>query len=344
MVAIYQETTESMHDPLEHKEDKPTWGSDAPLMQHEREDANYPVQELLTFDTQINRLLGQNRIVNGSRVMVEAGYAPELIVDGVLKAVGDELKINLSGNTTVTCQLTGTWSAGAISFSVSNDGQYWGPISGIGTAATVQVTSTAGQGIFRFNVAGLLMFRVTSAALTGIARVRMVASTTAVSNTFQQMVGNQTTINQRGNTPYELLTYDPYVQPVASRQLDALSELLPWNPKGSYTYGDTVLFNGIIYICILPTLVTYTAPPSATYWAQDFRGANKSLITTQYTSAPPAARMRVEIDLDGYQNRMREQQLLAAQLAYWDNKRQLEQGGLGQGESGMSCYVMDELR
>lgn len=344
MVAIYREDAESLHDPVACSTDAPSWGDAGPLMQHEREDANYPVTEQLTFDTQINRLLGQDRLVNGCRVMVEAGFIPELIVDAVIKTRYEEVRINLSGQNTVACQISGLWSAGTMSFSVSNDGQNWNAISGIGAAGGLPISGATAAGLYRFNVAGCLMFKVSSSATqTGAASIRLVAGVTSLPTPYQNVSGNVAVLAQSGRTPYEALTMDSYVQNQVSLARDALSELLPWNPKGVYSYGDTVLWNGQVYQCILLTLATYSVPSNTTYWQVDFR-QNKSLITTQYASPPSAARMRVEIDMDGYQYRLAESQLLTAQLAWWQQLAILQQGGYGQGASGMTCYAMEEIQ
>ena len=98
--------------------DSPVWGNQGPLTQDAREQSNYDsVNPLLTRDTHLGRVLGQDLLVNPStkRLQVEGAPVADNSVFGFLPALNTDLTVVLNGATTLLLQLTGTW-AGTVSF------------------------------------------------------------------------------------------------------------------------------------------------------------------------------------------------------------------------------------
>ena len=342
--------------------DDPLYGDAGALQQHEKEQPNYPVRELLTYDTNLTQVLGtQNLVSNGTqRLKVEDAIAPEQVIQGVMGAVNQEVKINLTGQGSVALQLVGTW-AGTMSFYGSIDGQNWNAIYGQipGTAVGLVLTTTA-NGLFRFHTAGLLAFKVQFTAWTsGGARAILVSTPIGMINSHSFTSGSQSQLLAQKATTFELNTFDTSTAPSAGVMKDALQFPDYWNPKGVYNIGDTCNYQGQIYQCILAHSAITTAaatPTNTTYWLVDQR-QNKSLIATQYVSSPNAARLRVEIDLDAYQYRLMESTLLSQQIQnqiniicndYFLTNEQGQGGGYGKtfalGQSAMSCYAIEEVR
>lgn len=345
--------------------DDPIWGDAGPLQQHEKESPIQPIRELMTFDSNLHMILGSQNLVNGQRLKVEELIAPEQVVQSILSRVNDEAVINLTGQGSVVLQLIGTW-AGTMTFYVSNDRQAWYAVYGQipGTALGLVLTTTA-NGIFRFNTSGVLYLKVQFTTYTsGFARVLLMATPLIPTQIHQFPMGSQSQLLSQKATTYELNTYDTY-QPTSSIPnigliKDALQATDPWNPlQAAYNIGDTCLYDGQVYVCIAAhsALTAGQNPKNATYWKLDLR-PNKSLITNAYLSPPSAPRMRVEIDLDGYQYRLMESQNIAMQVK---NQAEMERadyeisllssgmaGNIGKpyalGRSGMSNYNFEEIR
>ena len=345
--------------------DDPLWGDAGPIQQHEKESPNQPIRELMTFDSNLHTIFGSQNLTNNQRLKVEEAQLPEKIIQGKMAKLNDEVTINLTGQGSVILQLIGTW-AGTMTFTVSNDRQTWYPIYGQipGTALGLVLTSTA-NGIFRFNTSGVLFFRIQFTTYTsGIASALLISTPLIPADIHQFPLGSQSQLLSQKASTYELNVYDTY-QPTSSIPnigliKDALQATDPWNPlQASYNIGDTCLYKGQVYICIAAhsALVAGQDPANATYWIIDKR-QNKSLITSAYVSPPSANRMRVEIDLDGYQYRLMETQNLSIgirnqlDLAIQDYHLALMQSGVegkmgkayALGWSGMGAYNFDEIR
>ena len=296
--------------------DNPVWGNQGPLTQDAREQSNYDsVNPLLTRDTYLGRVLGQDLLVNPStkRLQVEGAPVADNSVFGFLPALNTDLTVVLNGATTLLLQLTGTW-AGTVSFEASPDSQNWYAVYGQRPdVVTTMVVNTTVVGVWVFSVGGFRAFRARFSAYTSGVVKAMAA--TSVNGRFATTVTVNGTVGVTGftvrTTGSELLTSDSGVVQLQN----ALVEPTPWNPRwASYVYGDAVTWNGQVYQCIVPT--SGVSPPpypnNATYWQVDQR-QNKSLVTSSYVSPPAAARLRVEIDLDAYQYRLAESLLAAKQ-------------------------------
>jgi len=80
-------------------------GDQGPLQQHEKESPNYPVREILTFDTLLHALLGSQDLTNKGRVRVESVIPSPTIVYGRMSRANDEVMITLNGHGVVGIQL-----------------------------------------------------------------------------------------------------------------------------------------------------------------------------------------------------------------------------------------------
>jgi hypothetical protein len=97
--------------------DSPVWGTQGPLTQDAREQSNYDsVNPLLTRDTHLGRVLGQDLLVNPStkRLQVEGAPVADNSVFGFLPALNTDLTVVLSG-----IVVGGKAAAGSIGFVVS---------------------------------------------------------------------------------------------------------------------------------------------------------------------------------------------------------------------------------
>ena len=342
--------------------DSPTWGNQAPLTQDAREQSNYDsVNPLLTRDTYLGRVLGQELLVNPStkRLQVEDAPVADSSIFGFLPALNTDLTVVLNGASTVLLQVSGTW-AGTVAFEASLDFQNWYAVYGQSpTVLTAAVSTTTASGLWVCSVGGFRAFRARFSAYTsGVVKALINASVNVAAprivtvNGTVTAVGNLNNLTQRVGSA-DLLTSDTSAQLTK----DALLEPLAWNPRGVYYYGDTLSWNGQIYQCIQYTAATFPFPNNAAFFQVDQR-QNKSLVTSGYVSPPAAARIRVEIDLDAYQYRLAESLLAAKQqqevsdLLFQERQLFLMQQGVSglygssfaMGASGMSAYAIEEFR
>lgn len=335
------------------------WGDGGPLQQHEKESAGYPAQELLTFDTGLHRILGSERLVSddNQRLKVETRNAQVLRVEGRMTRASDTIPINLEGRTSVAVQLFGTW-AGTVSFQATSNGQdwlAWACRANVSATVTSSAISSTTSGIWQANVSGLRAFRVAfSTATSGMVQVVLTAVDDPIAHqaaiaTYNY--GTQTSLHMQRPTTLEQATHDSALR-------EALYIAEPYNSNIIYYPGDVVTWRDRVYRCILQTTVsaTVSSPLSTTYWVADPR-VSRSLITSEYTSAPNAARLRIEHDLDAYQYRLQEMQAVTQRLQIQNDMItddytltiSQDYGGqsgkrFAQGQSGMSKYIFEEFR
>jgi hypothetical protein len=337
--------------------DDPIYGDVGPIQQHEIKQSNYPAIELLTYDTNISEVLGTQRLISqdNKKLKVESSMPDDLSVYGKMNLNLREVIINLTGMATVGFQLSGTWS-GTISFYGSIDGSTWYAWScqvSQAILSTAAISSTS-NGVWQARVAGLKAFKVAFSAYTsGVCYAILNASYIPISYQTQVTAtvnGSQAQLLSQRNATYELSTNDS-----ALREAFYITE--PYNANIIYFPGDVVVWNGRTYRCILQTVLTATvsSPASATYWTVDYR-PSRSTITKDYISYPDAPRVRVEIDMDGYQYRLAEATLVSINSEKARNRDfqekllysiQSQGGGYGisyyLGQEGMSHYD-DEAR
>ena len=335
-----------------------TLGESGPVQQHEKESPNYPARELLTFDTNLQNVFGTQRLISDDtkKLKVESSDPDHLSVSGYMNLANTVVTINLNGQATVGIQLIGTW-AGTITFQGSLDIQTWYAWScRANLASTTQsAISSTGNGIWQANVAGLRAFRVIFGTYTsGVCQAILNASFAPLSHQTAMTTwnyGSQSVLHSQRPSSVELATHDS-----ALREAFYIPE--PWNPNLIYFPGDMVTWMGRNYRCIAQTANgTYTTyMPGTTYWTLEIR-PNRSTTTNAYVSQPDAPRVRVEIDMDGYQYRLSETQMVQQNIQAWNDLLsqdallaiQQERGGANGksyylGSGGSSKYTLEEIR
>lgn len=334
-----------------------TWGNSGPLQQHEKESAQAPAQELLTYDTNLERVFGTNKLVtnDANRLRVEAQPAADLVFERTFTRANDELIVPVNGQATVGFQTFGTFSA-TVSFTASLDGQNWVALYARNMSVTGVVTSTTAASTFQASVAGFTYFRMQATSYTsGVCRIRAILSNSPHVLHGLYALGSQSTALVQKTSPYELFVYD--TSPPAN---DALLYPDPWYTRQTYQPGDVVEHNGKIYRCIAYHVASGAigsyAPPNTSYW-QIVELPRRSLVTRQNVSAPDVPRLRIEHDLEAYQYRLQESILVTQRLqvqndmiahdyaltvsqdlGYANGKR------FALGASGMSSYNFEEVR
>lgn len=328
--------------------DHPVWGDQRPMQQHEADSQGAAFNEMgqITFDPNMQDVFGSQSLINNStnRLKVEAAQQPEQTVYGVLSGLGQEVRMNLTGQGTVTLQLTGTW-VGTIAFQVSSDGQNWYNIQGcIPQSSTPWNLNLSSNGMIRFPTAGIGYFRIVMQYYTsGIARIILMATPLIIPVQSTFVMGSMGATLVQKAIAYELATSD------SSNYLtkDALQNTDAWNPlNATYYIGDTCSYNGQIYQCIAShsALTAGQTPANATYWQLDVR-QNKSLVTVSPDSAPMAPRIRVKPDSEDYIRRLEEMimfnQMIQVQqeMVMADYNLSVMQQGVGQTQMG-KAYAM----
>lgn len=325
-------------------------GSEGPLSQHQKEQSNSDqIFELLTYDTNIERVFGSQKLTNSkNRLELDVVHASDVVLRRALGFLNQELIINLDGQQSLAVQLSGTW-AGTQSFTATVDYQNWVAIYGTNPAVlTAQVASATANGVTIFSVAGFKAFRVQTTAYTSGKCAVTLSASNSLANFKSQYVtgvvtaqGSQTQNIQQKATSFESVVYDNSTSTLSS----ALSPLQQWNPNcTTYQAGDWVMYNNQIYQCIAApgSTVANMVPTNTTYWVLDKR-LNRNLATNQYISSPDAQRLRVEIDMDGYQYRLSETAMLDQKIANWISMSANE-GYESQGFVSMANYVQEEIR
>lgn len=140
-------------------------GQTATNTENERARGREEGKELLTYDTNLAKLLGNEILLNLKRLMVENTFA-EIISERVVAVVQGSCIIDCTGMSEVVLQLAGTW-AGTVTFEVTADDKNWLGIYGITTVTTgIPILTTTASGIFKFNVSGFKRFRARCSAYT----------------------------------------------------------------------------------------------------------------------------------------------------------------------------------
>ena len=314
-----------------------------------------PEREQLTYDTNLHTVFDSQPLVNQGRLKVEGAYAPEIVVQGFMAAVNQEVRANITGITTLTVQTLGTW-AGTLSFFASVDGQTWNAITGQTLTATSFASTTTTQGMWRFSTAGVTAFKVQFTSYTsGLARVVLVGSGTCLVPNVTAITSLQNVVD--GTNGRLIVMDNGYIK-------DALQYPDPFDPNRPYFAGDTMLWNnGQVYQCILYLAagVAYSTSfpnniPSGTYWILD-RRQYKSAIARQDTVAPVESRMKVQLEFAQYNRQLMEQQLLVQSEDYINDvitedamlSCMEDYGGLNGkrfaiGGDSMSHYLFEEVR
>jgi hypothetical protein len=134
-------------------------------------DKSFPFQqkedtgELMTYNTHLADILGEERLISNKRLMAEENFA-ERTSSCLASAVQQSCLMDCTGMSTLTLHLAGTW-AGTVTFEVTANDNDWFGIYGITPIlTTIPALTTTAVGIFKFNVAGFKQFRARCSAYT----------------------------------------------------------------------------------------------------------------------------------------------------------------------------------
>jgi hypothetical protein len=291
-----------------------------PLTQNEKGGEEFGLNSLFVRDLDLQTVLGTQSLLSSGRLKVESGYY-EQIVSGVLRTAtaGMEVMFDCSGFNSLTVELmpaqAGAWT-GTVTFEAMMAQTWYSMLASQPTMVTPSATTTT-SGIFRFNIAGFTKFRArcsTAGTLNAFVLAKLSTAPGVIVGAATAIGSLAVPLSQKATT-FEANTYDTGLNvntvPTIASMKDALTVIEPWSTLGTYVIGDTVLWNGYVYRCILGT--STLSPTTVANWILDPR-QNKSVATRDLISPVNAPRLRVEIDLDDYQIRMQEETLLVAKM------------------------------
>jgi hypothetical protein len=168
-------------------------------------------KELYTKDQNLANILG-GIPVNDSGYLKTRTKFDDKIVSGRLGVLGEALGIDCKGYSTVSAELSGTWT-GTITFEGRTDTGTYVAINGMAVNGTTLITTITANGIYRFNTAGLVQFQIRFSAYTSGTITATLAASAEVGPIFltNPISGSQTQPLSQKATTFELNTYDTNV-------------------------------------------------------------------------------------------------------------------------------------
>jgi hypothetical protein len=318
---------------------------------------------LLVSDIDLQGVFGTQNLLSNQRLKVEDGYQ-EQIIQGILRTAtaGMEVMFGCEGFNSLTIELTpaqaSAWT-GTVTFEASLGTQAWYAMNFMPNVVAAPASTATVSGIYRFNVSGFVRFRVrcsTAGTLNAFVLAKL-STAPGVSPLNSPVAGSQAVSLSQKATSFELNTFYTGVNPNTALLQNTLTPIEPWYTRTTYNIGDTVLWQGQVYRCIVGT--STALPSTVANWVVDER-QNKSMATRDLVSPANATRLRVEVDLDDYQIRLAEETLTAIKLAMQNQtlaqeyELDLMQAGVSNGmyygkcyimgQSGMSPYALEEIR
>lgn len=292
-----------------------------PITQDEKSGEEFGYNSLFVTDLDLQTVLGTQSLLSLGRLMVEDGYR-EQIVQGILRTavVNTEVIFGCEGFNSLTIELSPAQAAawtGTVTFEGQMGQTWYAMIYASSTAITVPVATTTASGIFRFNIAGYTKFRARCSTVGTLNAFVVAKLSTApgVAPLTTPVTGSLLQSLSQKATTFELNTYDTgvaaTVTPNTALLQNALTALDPYYRGATYNIGDSILWGGQIWRCILGT--STVSPPTAANWVVDDKQP-KSLVTKDVVSPVNTPRLKVEIDQDDYQIRMSEETLLVAKM------------------------------
>ena len=171
--------------------------------------------ELYTQDRNLANILGGVQLSDNDGYLKDKMKFDDKVIAGRLGVLGEALGIDCKGYSTVGVELSGTW-AGTITFEGRTDTGNYVVINGMATNGTTLVSSTTGNGVFRFSTAGIIRFQIRFSAFTSgtlLATLEASAEIGAVALSAP-VSGSQTQpLTQRSST-FELTTFDTNVSAI----------------------------------------------------------------------------------------------------------------------------------
>jgi hypothetical protein len=210
-----------------------------------------PEGEIVTWDNLLATVLGTQSQTTPFGIRNDTAYRTNKI-SGLLAASGSILGIDCDGMCTVTLQLAGTW-AGTISFEACSENFQYQALLGLATNSSAYISSSTGNNIIRFNVAGLKRFQIRFSTYTsGSVNTSLVASAAPFVEPMSTVGSQAQLINQRATT-FETNTYDTNLA-------------VAMGTAALYRLGFTLEGDRIVAPTVSPTQPTvYAAPMFANY-------------------------------------------------------------------------------
>jgi hypothetical protein len=170
----------------------------------------YPLDIGYDYDVNMAQVLGTLAANDGQGNIKTKSIFNTARYIGMIRSSNEEFSVPCDGFQTAAIQLSGTWT-GTVSFDANTDGGNWTAIDGIPISGTSASSGSTGNGIFRFNVAGITRIRARfSTPTSGTVTVSIALSAgqgvvTANKNRVQGSQGQD--LVQRASS-YELNTWD----------------------------------------------------------------------------------------------------------------------------------------
>ena len=118
----------------------------------------YPLDVDYGFDVNMAQVLGTLSANDGLGNIRTKSVFNTARYNGIIRSSNEEFSVDCTGYQTAAIQLSGTWT-GTVSFDANTDGGNWTAIDGIPISGTSASSGSTGNGIFRFNVAGITRIR-----------------------------------------------------------------------------------------------------------------------------------------------------------------------------------------
>jgi hypothetical protein len=170
---------------------------------------NYDTGELYTQDINLATVFGQRPLNTVDGYLKTKNKNDSKNITGGLRVIGDALGIECSEYSSITIELSGTWS-GTVSFEGRSDTGNYVALTGMAVNGTTLISSTTANGIFKFNCTGLVQFQArVSAALTGMVFAVINASSNVDSVFISKPIsGSQSQPLSQRATSFELNSFD----------------------------------------------------------------------------------------------------------------------------------------
>jgi hypothetical protein len=133
--------------------------------------------EINTIDENLRMVLGTERLITSTKKL-NVNAIPDYFVTSKMLApvTNSSFMMDVTSYSSLAIQLSGTWT-GTITFECSSDGGNFIALNGIAVNGTAIISTATANGIYRFNVAGLIKVQVRfSTATSGTPIVQFIAS------------------------------------------------------------------------------------------------------------------------------------------------------------------------
>jgi len=170
----------------------------------------YPLDIGYDYDVNMAQVLGTLSANDGLGNIRTKSVFNTARYNGTIRSSNEEFSVDCTGYQTAAIQLSGTWT-GTVSFDANTDGGNWQAIDGIPISGTSASSGSTGNGIFRFNVAGITRIHArfsTPTSGTVIVSIALSAGQGVVTANKNRVQGSQGQDLVQRASSYELNTWD----------------------------------------------------------------------------------------------------------------------------------------